>query len=390
MVVVSYMGHITEMPITILENPVQSIAVTKAPSRVYLYGDLSYGDINTLVPEDMTGIELTVNFKDGTSEVYTDSDFDTKNKTVGGFDYDISYLRGYEIGSNTVKFSYRGFEASYNVTVKENQVEKIEVVKLPDNPVHSLNYDVDWRGIKLKFTYKNGTEKIVAPGKNDLFRRFNPYGYGMNYTAFEFDGCDCLLLRQVYSGGYRFTVRYGDASCEVTGITYREDKIVKQVDVEDFSYTGENMLIKATWDDGTIESVRLTDFVPVKGNAPNRNVSYVYADTDKGILTVIIPKKDSTVQYGFDVNVFGKLVNLDQGDGTTYIFGDANGDGRVTIDDVTELQKFTAKLTVSNAESLIKCGDVNRDGVINIIDVTAIQKYIAGYENIYGIGATFK
>ncbi len=49
--------------------------------------------------------------------------------------------------------------------------------------------------------------------------------------------------------------------------------------------------------------------------------------------------------------------------------GDANGDGLISIDDVT---------------LVFDCGDVNGDGEINIIDATCIQRYIADFTEDIG------
>ena len=51
--------------------------------------------------------------------------------------------------------------------------------------------------------------------------------------------------------------------------------------------------------------------------------------------------------------------------------GDANGDGLISIDDVTFVIYFD-------------CGDVNGDGEINIIDATCIQRYIADFTEDIG------
>ena len=58
------------------------------------------------------------------------------------------------------------------------------------------------------------------------------------------------------------------------------------------------------------------------------------------------------------------------------LIGDANGDGKVTINDVTQIQKFVAELVELTPDQLI-AADTNCDGVVNINDATMIQKYIA-------------
>lgn len=57
--------------------------------------------------------------------------------------------------------------------------------------------------------------------------------------------------------------------------------------------------------------------------------------------------------------------------------GDVNGDGDVTIDDVTLIQKYLASMVELDSEQLA-AADVTGDNDISIDDVTAIQKYLAG------------
>ena len=56
--------------------------------------------------------------------------------------------------------------------------------------------------------------------------------------------------------------------------------------------------------------------------------------------------------------------------------GDVNGDGNVTIDDATMIQKFVAELIELTPDQLI-AADTNCDGVVTIDDATMVQKYIA-------------
>lgn len=59
------------------------------------------------------------------------------------------------------------------------------------------------------------------------------------------------------------------------------------------------------------------------------------------------------------------------------LIGDVNLDEVVDINDVTEMQRYIAKLIEFDDEQ-ITLADANRDGEIDIIDATAIQKYLAG------------
>lgn len=66
----------------------------------------------------------------------------------------------------------------------------------------------------------------------------------------------------------------------------------------------------------------------------------------------------------------------------TQITGDADGNGRVDVEDVTAIQRATASLVSLN----IIVADVNGDGAVNISDATELQRYIAGYPSLYPIG----
>lgn len=67
------------------------------------------------------------------------------------------------------------------------------------------------------------------------------------------------------------------------------------------------------------------------------------------------------------------------------IYGDADGDGIVTISDATMLQKYLAEFDMPGNFVLEAC-DVNGDGRVSVSDVTCIQKYLAGFES--GTGRT--
>lgn len=62
---------------------------------------------------------------------------------------------------------------------------------------------------------------------------------------------------------------------------------------------------------------------------------------------------------------------------TTKYKGDVNGDGELTVTDVTDIQKDIADL-IKFDENQKALADVNGDGDVDVNDVTILQKYIAG------------
>ena len=71
----------------------------------------------------------------------------------------------------------------------------------------------------------------------------------------------------------------------------------------------------------------------------------------------------------------------------TYIRGDANGNGSVTIDDVTTIQRVLAQLDTDSKGAIARRGNVT-DSTLDISDATSIQRFLAGIDDNYGIGKT--
>ena len=67
------------------------------------------------------------------------------------------------------------------------------------------------------------------------------------------------------------------------------------------------------------------------------------------------------------------------------VLGDSNGDGEVSIKDVTLIQKHISALEKISDDNL-PAADVNSDGVVDIDDATLIQKHLAFYKVDYPIG----
>ena len=69
----------------------------------------------------------------------------------------------------------------------------------------------------------------------------------------------------------------------------------------------------------------------------------------------------------------------------TTIRGDADGDGKVTISDVTAIQRHVAQMSTITGTKKRLAANVNGDKTINIKDATALQQFLAEYENVYNI-----
>lgn len=74
---------------------------------------------------------------------------------------------------------------------------------------------------------------------------------------------------------------------------------------------------------------------------------------------------------------------------TKIVLGDVNNDGKISILDVTDIQKYIAGLT-DFTDNQVKAANTFEDNRIDINDVTELQRYIAGYEDVNkNIGKTW-
>ena len=70
---------------------------------------------------------------------------------------------------------------------------------------------------------------------------------------------------------------------------------------------------------------------------------------------------------------------------TSYVRGDANGDGKVDIADATIIQMVVAQMIPDSDGAIAKRGDVDGNG-LDVADVTKIQRYLVEEENVNHIG----
>lgn len=71
--------------------------------------------------------------------------------------------------------------------------------------------------------------------------------------------------------------------------------------------------------------------------------------------------------------------------GSSCVRGDADGDGQVTVDDATAIQRKLAQLPADGFNE--KAADIDSDG-LDITDATRIRRFLAGFGNPYHIGET--
>lgn len=68
------------------------------------------------------------------------------------------------------------------------------------------------------------------------------------------------------------------------------------------------------------------------------------------------------------------------------LLGDVDGDGTITVNDATVIQRYAAEYALPIADIIQQRGDVDGDGQITVVDATLIQKYLAEYILSYPVG----
>ncbi|MBR5459960.1 MAG: bacterial Ig-like domain-containing protein, partial [Clostridia bacterium] len=137
---VSYGGKILSgLILTVNSKAISEITITTpAEKTVYMVGE----------ELDITGLELTVNYEDGSSEVVTK-----------GFiaDADLS-----EAGEVVVSVLYEGFTLEYTVTVRT--IDSAFIMTPPTKTEYVVGEELDTEGLELYVLYSDGEEAYLTEG----------------------------------------------------------------------------------------------------------------------------------------------------------------------------------------------------------------------------------
>ncbi|MBQ7714681.1 MAG: Ig-like domain-containing protein [Clostridia bacterium] len=366
---VYYAGKEVALSVTVLPNPVDSIALDSAPSRVYIYGDTAYGwpypsgeyEFYNL---DLTGLAFTVHYKNGTSKKYTSANI--SNWKIDGQPYSLNH-RIFLEGPATipVTFTYMGKTLEFNVSVVEADVSSIEQLSPPTNPNCDLdNYFVpNWTGYKFRVNYTNGLHKDYELTADDLVATVGgAYGF---VTGFVVDGTRGDFIGEI---GGDFTLSFLGKTCPVTGINNTHGKTIRSVALSNVTSSCNGMKVDITYDDNTKKQIVLNRFIPSTGSWGSGGATPFVALTEDGILLFNMNEDNEN----FTFYILDKQVVVPK---RVILPGDANGDKRVDMRDVLLMRKHILniqKVTAANFDN----ADMDGDGRISMKDVLAVRKKI--------------
>ena len=385
-IIFMFMGATATYNMPIISNPVESIEITSAPTKQYIYGDISNGHLDedgsyNLYLGDFTGLAFTVHFKDNTTKNYTYNDIKVErgDYLVDGFFFNFGFTEegGVSVGNNEVMINYRGVSDTYNVNVTESPVQSIEILEAPTKTEYTKgNFTEYYQGMKIKITYSDIGEKVITLSDENIL-----------YFAPDLYDTGCIYF--IDNGYYYEIYTYIDATDPENHITKTLVKGMGMVEVgEELIIKGENYIR-----DYTVNSYDLN------GNV-NITITYEDSSTETFDLTPIAYKDWEGADDYYDRYFIAKTphgtvcYNIYQGEvGGSYAFyafyngadlpdpeytpGDIDDSGEVTLDDVVALAQVVAGWqNVSHNPSAL---DANGDGNTTLDDVVLLAQFVAGW-----------
>lgn len=370
-ITVSYLGAYVDIPVTIVETPVEKIVVNKAPSKIYYQHDYFSGDLYDEFYarfEDLTGISFTVYFKDGTSKTYTDKDI-KGGGYIDGYFLDIEYPYDAELGNVEIIAQYMGAEFSYNVVYKEfpYKVKDVKIVKLPEKLEYPQGYFPDFTGTVVEIAYDDGSTKRVELTKDNMIYEEGHSHQGQILLLVDVDGV-ALMIDMDYFGDVLdanlFRASYG-------GVIYNFDDIncVPGKEVASIEASGiKDIVITVNYADGTKEDYRINDAITVG--------SVKMFSTSNGLIISYFwdweDEENNVIVYNIDL--LGEYVTYE----VSKSIGDIDGDGNVNAADLALLKKVIAGLTAIDDESVVNPNVDGEGKTPNAADLALLKKIIAG------------
>lgn len=367
-VYISYLGAVTTLPVSIVNNPVDRIEITNAPTKEYIFGDAICGYMNgdnyVLSEISLYGLAFTVYYDDGTSKKFTYDDFE--NDRIDGFDARAQdSISVKTAGKYNVTFTYGDASDDFEITIKKSEVASIEVTKSV-SPKRSFYYLPDFVGTEFTITDTDGTTKVVTLTEDNI-EFVNRHGG----VFVEIDEHGIYILEAYIDGESLFAANYLGAECYVSDFEDEELPDISEIALDNVTENGDGMIVDIAYADGTTEKIVIDMVYSVSNKTGTGNL----ARTAHGILPYEITKSydDNGRMNGYIVNILGEDIFVEAAD---VLYGDVNGDGKVNNIDVLNLRKHIAggwNVTID-----LVAADVNCDGRVNNIDVLNLRKFIAG------------
>jgi len=410
-VTIKYQKLKTTQAITVQPKALDNIEITKAPT------DITYVEGEEFNP---AGMIVKANYNNSDSEEITD--------------YIVVDGENLEAGQTTVTISYtkNGVTktATQGITVEAKVLKSIEITKAPTNTTYIEGAEFNPAGMVVKAIYNNSEEEIIdyivlngealeagqttvtiSYTKNNVTQTVtqkitvqekvlesikiaNPptktrYIEGENFNS------KGMIVKAVYNNEseeeiINYTVENGSGlslNQETVTIKYQENGITKTVTQKITVLEKSTQLY--TLIDGAKISLN-TENAVITGIQPGEKAEYILSQFENILdgVTIKVYKKyeegsSSNVELGVNekVGTGMKLVVEKTGEKpeeyTIVIYGDVNGDGNISMSDITAIIKHIVRKSILTNEKLVAANvDKDINGQANMSDITTIIKHI--------------
>lgn len=396
LVTVSCEDIVTSFAVNGIESPVKSINVTKVPNKL----DYSYNE-----DLDLSGFEMDITYNDGTISHYSYDE--QKNNYYDDYEIIIE-LKNYPMisGKNSVTVEYRGQTDEFEINCIKS-INNIKITRLPNKtfstPIDLENTDIfnkefaknnfvchNMYGAELTIYYSDGTKKVYnfitdSHDEDNIAIMQELYYLGEdsefaensalvtelgNYKAsVRFEGHETVFIANNLISAIQTTLTDESTEISVTGVL-STDTMLKVIKTDVYlSEVKTSYDIKLLKDGKVIQpDSEITISIPSEYN--DCNVFWVKDDGTK----VNMNAKYIDGKYVFTTDHLSVYALVRK---STTLLGDVNGDGKVGIDDATNIQKYMAEM-LDFTDKQKELADVNKDGKVGVDDVTLIQKHMAG------------
>ena len=202
-------------------------------------------------------------------------------------------------------------------------------------------------------------------------------------------GASAVASKAGVSGAGTYALNYGNNTINITCMSQSGSartytiNVVRQQPAADKTQTPESGGTTVADGVSVSTSYKLGDTV-ITGIAPGTGASSVLANISAGSGTVKVLKADGTentgaVGTGNKIAVYAGGAVVKQYD--VVIYGDINGDGKISVVDLVMLQKqILGTSPVSGAYAA--AADISRDGKVSVKDLVLLQKHIINVAQI--------
>ena len=273
-----FMGVTDEFNVTIIESPVESIEVEDLTIfnglDSFYNGSYDYYDIYPT---------YTITFKDGTTKTVRegkgvmlyDDFFSYLNPLFNQYDSPLEVGNTYELTGNFgVKTDV------FNVTVKENPVSSIEILKLPEKNEYIVGEFYNLKGMTLRINYIDNTYEDITLEHDYISDYISDYSWyseklkrtfsidsDYQYNAFD-KACDEKIEITLLGKTCELNVTVKDNRTESVIIKEAEDK---------------SLVISVNTSDGASYDMKVLDLIYHSKYEDEEWVDYVTIITDKGV-----------------------------------------------------------------------------------------------------------